>query len=75
MNTFKTTILLTALTLLLVGVGGAVGGKTGASIMLIISLAMNFGSYWFSDKIVLSMYNAQPVNENQAPDLYNMVKN
>ena len=74
MNTFKTTILLTALTLLLVGVGGAVGGKTGASIMLIISLAMNFGSYWFSDKIVLSMYNAQPVNENQAPDLYNMVK-
>ena len=42
--------------------------------MLIISLAMNFGSYWFSDKIVLSMYNAQPVNENQAPDLYNMVK-
>ena len=74
MNTFKTTILLTALTLLLVGVGGAVGGKTGASIMLIISLAMNFGSYWFSDKIVLKMYNAQPVNENQAPDLYNMVK-
>lgn len=74
MNTFKTTILLTALTLLLVGVGGAVGGRSGASIMLIISLAMNFGSYWFSDKIVLSMYNAQPVNENQAPDLYNMVK-
>ncbi len=73
MNTLKTTVLLAALTGLLVAVGGAFGGKSGATFMLLISLAMNFGSYWFSDKIVLKMYNARPVNPDQAPDLYNMV--
>lgn len=73
MNTLKTTVLLAALTGLLVAVGGAFGGKSGATLMLIISLAMNFGSYWFSDKIVLQMYNARPVGPDQAPDLYKMV--
>lgn len=73
MNTLKTTVLLAALTGLLVAVGGAFGGKSGATFMLLISLAMNFGSYWFSDKIVLKMYNARPVGPDQAPDLYKMV--
>lgn len=73
MNTLKTTILLAALTGLLVAVGGAFGGKSGATLMLIISFAMNFGSYWFSDKIVLKMYQARPVGPDQAPDLYKMV--
>ncbi|MEG6584496.1 zinc metalloprotease HtpX [Dendrosporobacter sp. 1207_IL3150] len=73
MNTFKTTLLLAALTGLLVAVGGAFGGKTGATFMLLISIAMNFGSYWFSDKIVLKMYSARPVGPDQAPDLYKMV--
>lgn len=73
MNTFKTTVLLAALTGLLVAVGGAVGGKSGATLMLVISLAMNLYSYWYSDKIVLKMYNARPVGPDQAPDLYNMV--
>lgn len=74
MNTFKTTILLALLTGVLVAVGGAVGGQSGATIMLIISFGMNFFSYWYSDSIVLKMYDARPVSDTQAPDLYNMVK-
>lgn len=74
MNTLKTTVLMAALMGILVAVGGAVGGQSGASIMLVISLAMNLGSFWFSDKIVLSMYRAQPVSEQSAPDLYQMVR-
>ncbi|NWF89871.1 MAG: zinc metalloprotease HtpX, partial [Ignavibacteriaceae bacterium] len=50
------------------------GGKSGMTIALIISLAMNFGSYWFSDKIVLKMYRAQPVTKEQQPKLYNIVE-
>nr|WP_092074518.1 zinc metalloprotease HtpX [Dendrosporobacter quercicolus]NSL49090.1 zinc metalloprotease HtpX [Dendrosporobacter quercicolus DSM 1736]SDN00007.1 heat shock protein HtpX [Dendrosporobacter quercicolus] len=73
MNTVKTTILLAALTGLLVAVGGAFGGKSGATLMLLVSFAMNFGSYWYSDKIVLKMYKARPVTPEQAPDLYKMV--
>lgn len=73
MNTVKTTILLAALTGLLVAVGGAFGGESGATLMLLVSFAMNFGSYWYSDKIVLKMYKARPVTPEQAPDLYKMV--
>jgi len=72
-NTFKTTILLAALTGLLLVVGNAFGGSHGMTIMLIVSLAINLGSYWFSDKIVLSMYGAQEVTAQQAPDLIRMV--
>lgn len=74
MNQVKTVVLLAALAGLLVVVGGVIGGKTGATIALVIALVMNFGSYWFSDKIVLKMYNAQEVTETEAPDLYHLVR-
>jgi heat shock protein HtpX len=74
MNTLKTVVLLTFLTVLLVFAGGAVGGRSGMIIAFGMALVMNFVSYWFSDKIVLSMYHAQPVTEAQAPDLYGSVR-
>ncbi|MBS1128584.1 MAG: protease HtpX [Nitrospirae bacterium] len=74
MNTLKTVVLLTFLTVLLVFVGGAIGGRSGMIIAFGMALVMNFVSYWFSDKIVLSMYHAQPVTEAQAPDLYGSVR-
>lgn len=74
MNQVKTVVLLTALAALLVIIGGALGGKNGATIALVIAVVLNFGSYWFSDKIVLSMYNAQEVTEAEAPDLYHLVQ-
>ena len=54
-------------------VGYALGRGKGVVIALILSAVMNFGSYWFSDSIVLKMYNAQPVTQAQAPDLYEAV--
>ena len=75
MNQIKTVVLLTALAALLVVIGGYIGGKHGATIALVIALVLNFGSYWFSDKIVLSMYHAQEVTEAEAPDLYRLVAN
>jgi heat shock protein HtpX len=74
MNTLKTIALLTFMTVLLVFVGAAIGGRSGMIFALGLALVMNFVSYWFSDKIVLSMYRAQPVTEAQAPDLYAMVR-
>src|SRR5512145_2606444 len=74
MNTLKTVVLLTFLTVLLVFVGGAIGGRNGMIIAFMMALVMNFVSYWFSDKIVLSMYKAQPVTEAEAPDLHAMVR-
>jgi heat shock protein HtpX len=74
MNQVKTVVLLTFLAALLVVIGGAIGGKNGATIALMIALVMNFGSYWFSDKIVLRMYNAQEVTEAELPDLYRLVR-
>lgn len=74
MNRLRTIILLAALGGLLVVIGGYIGGKSGATIALVIALALNFGSYWFSDRIVLSMYHAQEVTEQEAPDLYNLVR-
>ncbi len=73
-NFFKTAVLLAALTCLVVLIGGAVGGQQGMLIAFIFAAAMNFASYWFSDKIVLSMYRAQPVDETSAPDLYRIVR-
>jgi heat shock protein HtpX len=73
-NQVKTIALLTALAALLVVIGGALGGKNGALLGLVIAVVMNFGSYWFSDKMVLSMYNAQEVSEAEAPDLYRIVQ-
>ena len=73
MNQLKTIMLLAALSALLVAIGGVAGGKNGAIIALVIAVVMNFGSYWFSDKVILRMYNAQEVTEEEAPDLYRMV--
>ena len=75
MNTIKTGLLLGALTGLLMLIGGWFGGQQGVVIAFIFAMVMNFGSYWFSDKLVLSMYHAQPVSESEAPELYAMVKN
>ena len=73
MNQLKTVILLAALSGLLIFIGNVLGGKSGMTIALVIAVVMNFGSYWFSDKIVLRMYQAQEVTPEQAPDLYNLV--
>ena len=74
-NTVKTALLLGALTGLLMLVGGLIGGKGGVYIAFIFAVILNFGSYWFSDKIVLKMYKAQEVSESVAPDLYSIVRN
>lgn len=73
MNTLKTTLLMALLTGLMIAIGGAVAGQSGAIIMCLISIAMNFFSYWFSDSVVLKMYNAKQVDANSAPQLYNLV--
>jgi heat shock protein HtpX len=75
MNNLKTTLLLAALTGILMAIGGLFGGRSGVGLMLLVSLAMNLGSYWFSDKIVLSMYNAREITPEQGPDLFKMVAN
>ena len=75
MNGFRTTILLAALTALVVWIGQMFGGTHGAVIALVIAGAMNFFSYWFSDKIVLRMYGAQEIAPNQDPELYGIVQN
>jgi len=73
-NLFKTAVLLAALTCLVVLIGGAIGGQQGMLIAFVFAAAMNFASYWFSDKVVLSIYGAQPVDEASAPDLYRIVR-
>jgi len=75
MNNLKTVLLLATLTGILMAIGGLFGGKSGVGFMLILSLAMNLGSYWFSDKLVLSMYNAREITADQSPDLFKMVAN
>ena len=75
MNIIRTTLLLGALTGLLMLIGGYFGGKSGVVIAFLFAMVMNFGSYWFSDKIVLRMYKAQEISESQAPELYGIVKN
>ena len=72
MQKLKIFALMTGLTILLVGIGSYFGGANGAVIMLVISAAMNFGSYWFSDKMVLKMYRAHIIDRTSAPQLYAM---
>jgi heat shock protein HtpX len=74
MNNLKTVILLGALTGLFLFVGGLVGGQKGMFIALAFAGIMNIAAYWFSDKIVLRMYGAQPLSETQAPDIHRMVE-
>ena len=72
-NWFKTTILFAAILALFMMIGGLIGGREGMLMALLIGGGMNFFAYWFSDKMVLRMYNAQPVDETSSPYLYNMV--
>jgi heat shock protein HtpX len=72
-SVFKTGLLLAVLTAMLVLIGGAIGGQQGMVIAFVIALAMNFFSYWFSDKIVLAAYGAKPIDEAEAPRLYAIV--
>ena len=74
MNSIKTTMLMALLMALMVALGGAFAGHTGMTVMLVIALGMNFFSYWFSDRMVLSMYNAQEVDRQSAPELYGLVE-
>lgn len=73
-NQFKTFMLLALLTFLMLWAGEAFGGRQGLYIALAIVLLMNFFTYWYSDKLVLKMYKAQPVTKKQAPELYTLVK-
>ena len=73
-NTFKTAFLLTALTLLLMFIGRVFGGQNGMLLALIIAAVMNFISYFYSDKIALAMYRAQPVTREQLPRAYEIVE-
>jgi len=75
MNTLRTGILLGALTGVLLLIGGFFGGKQGIVIAFVLAVIMNFGSYWFSGRIVLAMYRAREVSESEAPELFTMVKN
>jgi len=73
MNTLKTVFLMTFMMVLLMLLGEWLGGSQGLIMAFVISLIMNFGSYWFSDKIVLMMYRAREVKEAEAPRLYGLV--
>ncbi|MBW2037270.1 MAG: zinc metalloprotease HtpX [Deltaproteobacteria bacterium] len=73
-NSIKTACLLGALTGLLIIIGRLLGGHQGMIVAFFLAMVMNFGSYWFSDKIVLAMYRARPVSEAEAPDLYRIVR-
>lgn len=72
-NAFRTTLLLAALTGLLLVIGQALGGRAGMVIALVLAGVMNLGSYWFSDKLVLSWYRAREVGPGDAPELYAVV--
>jgi heat shock protein HtpX len=73
MNTLKTGFLMILMTALIVGIGSLFGHGHGVVIAFAFAVIMNVGSYWFSDKIVLSMYRARPVTEVEAPGLYSLV--
>ena len=74
MNFLRTTILLAVLTAILVFAGDALGGRGGATMALVFAGIMNFGAYWFSDKIVLMMYRAKAVTEAEEPELYSITR-
>lgn len=73
-NQFRTAILLAVMTVAFIWIGQLLGGSQGMVIAFIFAVAMNFFSYWFSDKIVLRMYRAAEVTDRQAPELYDMVR-
>jgi heat shock protein HtpX len=73
MQMLKVFGMMTALTVLVVGVGQYLGGSGGAVLAFTLAVAMNFGMYWFSDRAVLKMYRARVIGEHDAPELYRMV--
>jgi len=73
-NLMKTAILMAAITALFMAIGSLMGGQTGMMLALAVAVAMNFFSYWFSDKMVLKMYNAREVDATSAPQFYRMVQ-
>ena len=73
-NLMKTAILMAAITALFMAIGSVLGGQTGMLIALVVAVGMNFFSYWFSDKLVLKMYNAREVDAASAPQFYGMVR-
>jgi heat shock protein HtpX len=73
-NLMKTAVLMAAITALFLAIGSLLGGRQGMSIALVVALGMNFFSYWFSDKLVLRMYNAKEVDETSAPQFYRMIR-
>ena len=73
-NWLKTAVLMAAIVALFGVIGAALGGQSGMLLALGFALLMNLGAYWFSDKLVLRMYNAQQVDASTAPELFNMVK-
>jgi heat shock protein HtpX len=74
MNTIKSLVLLVALSAILMWIGGALGGKQGLVIAFGFAMVMNFASYWWSDKIVLSLYGAKEVKHEDAPELYSDIQ-
>ena len=72
-NLMKTAVLMAAITALFMAIGGMVGGRAGMMLALVVALGMNFFSYWFSDQMVLKMYNAREVDASSAPQFYGMV--
>ena len=72
-NMLKTTVLLAALTGLMIVIGRVIGGPTGMVIAFLFAIILNFGSYWYSDKIVLKMYRAKEVSPAEAPNLHRIV--
>jgi heat shock protein HtpX len=74
MNTTKTVLLMAALTVLLVVVGNLLGGQGGMMIAFLMAIVMNFGTYWFSDKIILRMYKAQEITKNDDPALFQITE-
>jgi heat shock protein HtpX len=73
-NMLKTAVLMAAITALFMAIGAMLGGRQGMMLALIVALGMNFFSYWFSDALVLKMYNAQQVDESSAPQFYRMIQ-
>ncbi|MDT7837437.1 zinc metalloprotease HtpX [Aquabacterium sp. OR-4] len=73
-NLMKTAILMAAITALFMLLGRVLGGQTGMMLALLVALGMNFFSYWFSDKMVLKMYNAREVDDSTAPQFVGMVR-
>jgi heat shock protein HtpX len=73
-NLLKTAVLMAAITALFMAIGSLLGGRQGMMIALVVALGMNFFSYWFSDALVLKMYNAKQVDETSAPQFYRMIQ-